>query len=92
MMMIINKARYIFIILFFALLLLFIYHFGYDINSVGHGDFIYETMSPTQEYVLKAYLIKGGSLNDNSIRVELVDLKKIKVKIYITNITKKRLL
>lgn len=52
-----------------------VYNRFYNINNIGDGEFIYETLSPTQQYILKAYRINGGSLSADSIRVELIDKK-----------------
>ncbi len=78
----IKKSRIkILLFLFIFSVFFLIYTLFYDINNISGGKFLNEVSSPNSDYALKAYLIDGGPLSSDSIRVELVYNKnKSKVK------------
>jgi len=51
-----------------------IYNKFYNINAIPEGKFINEIQSPKNDYNLKTYLIDGGSLSANAIRIELINI------------------
>lgn len=78
----IKKSRIkILLFLFIFSVFFLIYTLFYDINNISGGKFLNEVSSSNGDYALKAYLIDGGPLSSDSMRVELVYNKnKSKVK------------
>jgi len=57
-----------------------IYRVFYSLQSVPQGELIKSIQSPDESYVFNTYIHHGDSLSADSVRGELVDLKKQKKK------------
>lgn len=70
------------LILIAALVGIVVYHFFFSMSNLPEGTFIKESASPSNEYVIKLYLVDGGATVSTAIRGELVTSTGEKRNIY----------
>ena len=72
MIMKIKKHKIGAIILVLVIVIIsFMYYFSTSINYLPKGNYLYSVESPNKEFKLNAYIVNGGSLSGDAIRVEL---------------------
>ncbi len=70
----IKEKGYKILLLFLALFIfLFIYKFFYDTQNIAEGELLEEIPSYNNNYTLKSFLINGGSLSADAVRVEIIN-------------------
>lgn len=74
-----NKLKYVFIPLSLVIIIIIINLKSLDMNNIPEGKYITSIESPNKDYKLNAYLIDGGSLSGDSIRVELENINTNKI-------------
>ncbi|QOS97566.1 DUF5412 domain-containing protein [Brevibacterium sp. JNUCC-42] len=52
-----------------------IYHFFYSMSNLPQGTFLKQSMSPSGEYTITAYLVNGGATTTLCVRGELQNNK-----------------
>ena len=65
----------IIIVSIIALMLLYVHLKRNTLLTLSKGEYLYESISPDNEYSVKVYLVNGGATVSLSIRCELVSLK-----------------
>lgn len=48
--------------------------FSYNIDDLPEGEFLYASMSPTAEYVMTTYYIKGSNTLKEGVRCEVTEV------------------
>ncbi|PHJ39784.1 hypothetical protein P378_01385 [Desulforamulus profundi] len=61
--------------LFLLLAYFGIHYFLFSLSYLPEGTLIKQSLSPNGEYTVNAYLVDGGSLSSNAVRVELQNNK-----------------
>lgn len=59
-----------------------VYHFFYDLNAIKPGEKLMDSVSPTGEYTITAYLNNGGATTAYAVLCQLDDGHHAKKNIY----------